>query len=56
MRKRTVMIGVFLFLAVAWCMSAYAAEEVTACQGFWHSIGSFLYNALPWHWGNWMGK
>ena len=59
MRKRTILIGVLLVLAVVWCMSAYAAEgggDVTGWQGFWNSFGGFLYNALPWNWGNWWGK
>ena len=55
MRKRTLMLSVILVLAVAWCVNAYAADaEVTAWQGFWNSIGGFLYNALPWNWGSWM--
>ena len=55
MNKKTLMVGLILFVAVAWCMNAYAAEEVTAWHGFWNSVGGFLSNALPWHWGNWMG-
>ena len=54
------MLGVILVLVVAvWCMKAYAADgagEVTAWQGFWNSVGGFMYNALPWNWGNWVGK
>ena len=58
MRKRTLMIGVVLVLAVAWCMNAYAADGggVSAWQGFWNSVGGFLYNALPWNWHSWAGK
>ena len=58
MRKRTLMIGMILFLTVAWCMSAYAdtGAGTTAWQGFWNSVGGFFYNALPWNWGNWVGK
>ena len=59
MRKRTLMFGVILVLAVAWawCVSAYAAEgEANAWHGFWSSVGGFIYNALPWNWGNWWGK
>jgi len=59
MRKSTLMIGIILVLAVAWCMNAYATGgggEVTAWQGFWNSVGGFFYNALPWNWGNWAGK
>ena len=60
MSRRTLMVGVILVLAVALCINAYAAAagsgEVTAWQGFWNSVGGLLYNALPWNWGNWMGK
>ena len=59
MRKSTfVVVGIFLVLAVAWCMNAYAGDggEVTAWQGFWNSVGGFFYNALPWNWGGWVGK
>jgi len=57
MRKNTLLVGFILFLAVAWCVNAYAADGgVTAWQGFWNSFGGFFYNALPWNWGNWMGK
>ncbi len=61
MSKRMLMVGVILCLAVAWCMNAYAdaaaaSEGVTAWHGFWNSVGGLLHNALPWNWGNWMGK
>ena len=57
MRKRTLMVGIVLILAVAWCMNAYAADgDSSGWQRFWGAIGGFLYNALPWHWGNWMHK
>ena len=57
MRKNTLMIGIFFVLAAAWCMSAYAVDN-TNCplHGFFQSLGGFLYNALPWNWGNWWGK
>lgn len=56
MKKRMMFVGV-LVLAVLVCVNAYAADggEVTAWQGFWSSVGGFLYNAMPWNWGNWMG-
>ena len=54
MRKRTLMVGVVLVLAVAFCANAYAADG--AGNGFWNSVGGFFYNALPWNWGNWFGK
>ena len=56
MRKRTLMVGVILVLAVAWCMNAYAADAANGWEGFWNSVGGFLYNALPWNWGNWVAK
>ena len=57
MRKRTLMVGIILVLAVAWCMNAYAADGGTsAWHSFWNGVGGFLYNALPWNWGNWVGK
>jgi hypothetical protein len=57
MRNRTLMVSVIFVLALAWCVTAYAATgEVSAWQGFWNSVGGTLYNALPWNWGNWVGK
>ena len=61
MRKRTLLFGVILILAVAWCMNAYADTAAasggnTAWENFWNSVGGFFYNALPWNWGNWAGK
>jgi hypothetical protein len=58
MRKTTLMIGLILMVAVVVCVkNAYAADgDTTAWQGFWNSVGGFLYNALPWNWGNWAGK
>jgi len=52
------MVGVVLVLAAAWCISAYAADggASTGWTGFWNSVGGFFYNALPWNWGNWVGK
>ena len=57
MRKRTLLIGLILVLAVAWCMNAYAAGDgASTWHGFWDGVGGFFYNALPWNWGNWWGK
>ncbi len=58
MRKRMLILGLALVVAVAWCATGFAADggEVTAWEGFWNSVGGFLYNALPWNWGNWLGK
>jgi hypothetical protein len=52
------MVSAVFVLALAWCVTAYAATgaEVSAWDGFWNSVGGFLYNALPWNWGNWVGK
>lgn len=55
MRKRMILAGALTVAAVAVCANAYAAE-VTAWEGFWNSVGGFLYNAMPWNWGNWMGQ
>jgi len=57
MRKRTLMVSVILVLAMVCCMNAYADNGgTTAWSGFWNSVGGFFYNALPWNWGNWVGK
>ncbi len=57
MRKKMLLVGMLLLVATVWCMNAYAADgEVNAWQGFWNSVGGFVYNALPWNWGNWVGK
>ena len=58
MRKSTLTVGIMLVLAAAWCMNAYAGGDPNSCpvHGFFQSLGGFLYNALPWNWGNWMGK
>ncbi len=58
MRKTALWVGAAAFLAVVFCANAYAADggDVNAWQGFWNSVGGFVYNAMPWNWGNWMGK
>ncbi len=59
MRKNTVVAGIVLVLAVIVCANAYAGEGCgvsNAWGGFLNSVGGFLYNALPWNWGNWAGK
>ncbi len=55
MRKGMLIVGVFFILTVALCANAYAADG-GAWEGFWNSVGGFLYNALPWNWGNWVAK
>ena len=56
MRKRTMILGVMLVLMMVVCVNAYAMGETSAWEGFWNSVGGFLYNAMPWNWGNWWGK
>ena len=56
--NKMLMVGAVLVLATAWCMTAYAADGQggTGWTNFWSSVGGFIYNALPWNWGHWMGK
>ena len=56
MRKGMLVVGIILVLAAAFCVNAYAADGSSAWTGFWNGVGGFLYNALPWNWGNWVGK
>ena len=58
MRKGTLVVGIVLMLVTAYCVNAYAADAAgtSGWTGFWSSVGGFLYNALPWNWGNWVGK
>ena len=57
MRNKTLLVGLFVVLALVWTMNAYAmGGENCALSGACRSIGGFLYNALPWNWGNWFGK
>jgi len=58
MRKRMLMIGFVFFVAIAVTATAYACADNPNCavHGFFNSVGGFLYNALPWNWGNWWGK
>ena len=56
MRKRMWVIGIVLVLAAAFCVNAYAGDASESWHGFWDSVGGFLYNALPWNWGSWMGS
>ena len=56
MRKRTLILGIMMLLVLVVCVNAYAMEETNAWQGFWNSVGGFVYNAMPWNWGNWWGK
>ena len=56
MRKRMLLVGFVFVLAMAWSMNAFAGGENCPIHGVFNSIGGFLYNALPWNWGNWFGK
>ena len=57
MNKRTLIVGIFVLVAMTCCMDAYAADGGSSAWGdFWNGVGGFLYNALPWNWGSWMGK
>ena len=58
MRKRTLIVGFFVVLAVVLCMNAYAADGGGSSPwvDFWNGVGGFFYNALPWNWGSWVGK
>lgn len=55
MRNRSIWIGLMLVLALAWTTNAYA-DVGAAWTDFWGGVGGFVYNALPWNWGNWAGK
>ncbi|HXV18512.1 MAG TPA: hypothetical protein VD883_00365 [Candidatus Omnitrophota bacterium] len=55
MRNRSIWIGLMLVLALAWTTNAYA-DVGAAWTDFWGGVGGFIYNALPWNWGNWAGK
>lgn len=56
MRKRTMIVCALFILAMALTVNAYAGGENCPLGGFFNAIGGFLYNALPWNWGNWVGK
>lgn len=55
--KKSMKFVAILALALAWSTAAYAeGNDNCPIKGACQSIGGFLYNALPWNWGNWMGK
>ena len=58
MRKRALLAGFIFMVAVAWCVSAYAADGsgTSGWENFWNGVSGFFYNALPWNWGNWAAK
>lgn len=51
MRKRSLMLGLMMFVAVALCANAYAEGEGASWEGFWNSVGGFVHNSMPWNWG-----
>ena len=55
--KNWILFGLVL-VAIFVTANAYAGGDPANCpiRGFFHSVGGFLYNALPWNWGNWWGK
>ena len=58
MRKGTVLAGLIFVLAIAWCLNAYASAtdgNNTFFPDMFNSLGSFIYNLLPWNWGKWAG-
>lgn len=59
MRKRTILAVLLVILSVTGPMNAFAEENAgkpnTFLPDMFNSIGSFIYNALPWNWGGWAG-
>lgn len=62
MQKKALLVGFVLVVGLAICANAYAGGA-SCCDGgtcplhgFFNSVGGFLYNAMPWNWGNWMGQ
>ena len=53
MRKK--ILGVLVLVAALSCGNAYAANPGEALKGFVGGVGGFVYNALPWNWGDWNG-
>ena len=54
MRKRTMLVLFIFVFAVAWCLTAYAADSGGTGNGwtdFWNGVGGFIHNAMPWNWG-----
>lgn len=62
MRKRSILVGLVVVVVILWAANSYAegmcgiGSENCPIKGFFNSVGGFLYNALPWNWGNWAGK
>jgi hypothetical protein len=52
--------GLVLVLALAWGVNAFAEEAVagkpnTFFPDFFTTVGTMIYNLLPWNWGSWVG-
>jgi hypothetical protein len=59
MSKKALLVVFILVLAMACGATAFAEEAASGeahGSDFIGAIGGFLYNALPWNWGNWWGK
>lgn len=56
MQKKTWIFVAIFMIATICCVNAYASMENCPMNGFFNAVGGFLYNALPWNWGNWLGK
>ena len=56
MRKRTMILLAVFAVVLTWSATAFAADSNSAVTNFFNGVGGFLYNALPWNWGNWWGK
>ena len=51
MKKRTIIIGLLLVLAVIITTNAFAGDSGNGWNDFWNGVGSFVHNAMPWNWG-----
>lgn len=58
MRKRTILTSVVFILALAWSVNAHAesGDMSSGWNSFWHGVGHFAHNAMPWNWHEWAGK
>ena len=57
MKNKLVVTALLSVMAIIVCSTAYAmGGENCPVHSFFGAIGGFLYNALPWNWGNWMGQ
>ena len=58
MRNKSMLVALLVVAAVVLMgTNAYACQDGSCpVHGFFNSVGGFLYNAMPWNWGNWAGK